>query len=93
MRVGKIFLFSRSITHQTFYGERAVADNGFGIGAVSNVETASRFGLGKFRSSATASKFRLSLIAPNAMIVEVARALASEMKIVKKLIAESDSKN
>jgi len=47
--------------------------NGFGIGAVSNVETASRFGLGKFRSSATASKFRPSLIAPNAMIAEVAR--------------------
>ena len=53
--------------------DKIISANGFGIGAVSNVETASRFGLGKFRSSATASKFRPSLIAPNAMIAEVAR--------------------
>lgn len=34
----------------------AVSYNGFGIGAVSSIETASGSALGKFRSSATASK-------------------------------------
>jgi len=33
-----------------------MAYNGFGIGAVSSIETASGSALGKFRSSATASK-------------------------------------